>query len=412
MNAITKSGTNEFHGEAFDFLRNDALDARNFFSDIRGAFKQNQFGGTFGGPIVRKKIFFSQTIKGRDSRRARSPKFRCLPALTSLEIWPMLVAQSWFVNGAYWAGILSTELGYPVAGDGSELYYYSAATINPNTGNPYGTNCTSPDSTTGCVFPNALIPSSAISAPATALLKYLPQPNTSIGGQPFFETSAYNNVLRDDKGGVRVDGSSRIGLLSAYYFLDDYTQQCPYCDSSLPGFGVLNTGRAQMLNLSDITTQSQTAVNEIRLHYMRNANFVGLPEGGVGPSLSSLGFQTGTNTLGIVPLAPQFNGVPNIAFNNLSFGVNAYPLAQYNNTYQVLDNYSKVIGTHSLKFGGNLHYDQITQHKVPTTAVLLSMARKQGSLRRFLNRCAVILPAGATSSASLPQPVLRAVRAG
>ena len=54
--------------------------------------------------------------------------------------------------------------------------------------------------------------------------------------------------------------------------------------------------------------------------------------------------------------------MPDVAFNNLSFGVNAYPLAQYNNTYQVLDNYSKVIGTHSLKFGGNLHYDQITQH--------------------------------------------------
>ena len=363
VNAITKSGTNEFHGEAFDFLRNDALDARNFFSDIRGAFKQNQFGGTFGGPIVRKKIFFFTDYQGT---RLTQGQVAEVPVPSSADLTGNLAdvggAITGPVNGAYWAGILSTELGYPVAGDGSELYYYSAATINPNTGNPYGTNCTSPDSTTGCVFPNALIPSSAISAPATALLKYLPQPNTSIGGQPFFETSAYNNVLRDDKGGVRVDGSSRIGLLSAYYFLDDYTQQCPYCDSSLPGFGVLNTGRAQMLNLSDITTQSQTAVNEIRLHYMRNANFVGLPEGGVGPSLSSLGFQTGTNTLGIVPLAPQFNGVPNIAFNNLSFGVNAYPLAQYNNTYQVLDNYSKVIGTHSLKFGGNLHYDQITQH--------------------------------------------------
>ena len=91
--------------------------------------------------------------------------------------------------------------------------------------------------------------------------------------------------------------AAAFGLLSAYYFLDDYTQQCPYCDSSLPGFGVLNTGRAQMINLSDITTQSQTAVNEIRLHYMRNANFVGLPVGGVGPSLSSLGFRDGNEHL-------------------------------------------------------------------------------------------------------------------
>jgi hypothetical protein len=363
VNAITKSGTNEFHGETFDFLRNDALDARNFFSDIRGAFKQNQFGGTFGGPIVRKKIFFFTDYQGT---RLTQGQVAEVPVPSGADLTGNLTdvgsAITGPVNGGYWANVLSTELGYPVAGDGSELYYYTAATINPNTSNPYGTNCTSNNPTTGCVFPNATIPSSAISAPAKALLSYIPPPNTSISGQPFFETSAYNNVLRDDKGGMRVDGSSRIGLLSAYYFLDDYTQQCPYCDASLPGFGVVNTGRAQMINVSDITTQSPTAVNEIRVHYMRNANFVGQPVGGVGPSLSSLGFETGASTLGIVPLAPQFNGVPNIAFNNLSFGVNAYPLAQYNDTYQVLDNYSKVLGTHSIKFGGNLHYDQITQH--------------------------------------------------
>jgi hypothetical protein len=150
-------------------------------------------------------------------------------------------------------------------------------------------------------------------------------------------------------------------MLSAYYFLDDYRQQCPYCFASLPGFGVLNYGRAQMANVSDTTTQSPTAVNEFRLHYMRFASFSGQPVG-VGPSLSSLGFVTGTNTAGIVALAPQFQGVPNITFNNFAFGVNAYPQAQYNNTYQVLDNYSKVVGTHSIEFGGNFHYDQITQH--------------------------------------------------
>ena len=58
INVVTKSGTNEFHGNAFEFLRNTDLDARNFFSPTRGIFQQNQFGGTFGGPIVRKKVFF------------------------------------------------------------------------------------------------------------------------------------------------------------------------------------------------------------------------------------------------------------------------------------------------------------------------------------------------------------------
>lgn len=345
VNAITKSGTNDFHGELFEFLRNNDLDARNYFSPIRGAFKQNQFGGTLGGPVVRKKIFFFVDYQGTrqiEGQVANVP----VPSAADLSgnLTDAASALTGTVGGSYWAGVLSSELGYPVT----------------NGENYYAPGCIS---SSQCVFPNAIIPSSAIPAPSKALLKYLPPPNSIQDGQPFFETSAYNNVLRDDKGGIRVDGNSRVGMLSAYYFIDDYSQQCPYCFVSLPGFDVLNVGRSQMVNLSDTTTRSPTAVNEFRLHYMRFATFTGEPVGGVGPSLSSLGFVTGANTLGIVPVAPQYEGVPNIAFNNLSFGTNAYPVAQYNNTYQLLDNYSKVVGTHSLKFGGNVHYDQITQHQ-------------------------------------------------
>jgi Carboxypeptidase regulatory-like domain/TonB dependent receptor len=343
VNAITKSGTNDFHGELFEFLRNDDLDARNFFSNIREAFKQNQFGGTFGGPIVRKKAFFFVDYQGTrqvQGQVANAPIYSAADLTGNLA--DVSSSLNGTVDGAYWASILSSELKYPVTNGEN---YYSPGCVTSS----------------ACVFPNAVIPSFAISAPAQALLKYIPQPNTTEDGQPFFETGAYNNVLRDDKGGIRVDGDSRAGMLSAYYFLDDYSQQCPYCAVSLPGFNVLNVGRAQMVNLSDIKTQSPTAVNELRLHYMRFASFSGKPEGGVGPSLSSLGFETGANTLGIVPIAPQFEGVPNITLNNFSFGVNAYPLGQTNNTYQLLDNYSKVMGTHSIKFGGNIHFDQITQ---------------------------------------------------
>ncbi len=64
INVITKSGTNEFHGDVFEFLRNTDLDSRNYFSPTRGTFIQNQFGGTVGGPIVRKKIFFFSDYQG------------------------------------------------------------------------------------------------------------------------------------------------------------------------------------------------------------------------------------------------------------------------------------------------------------------------------------------------------------
>jgi hypothetical protein len=343
INAITKSGTNSLHGEVFEFLRNDDLDARNYFSDIRGAFKQNQFGGTFGGPIAPNKVFFFVDYQGT---RQIQGQVANVPVPSALDLTGNLgdasSALTGTVGGSSWASTLSSELGYPVAN--GEGYYAPGCT-----------------SSSDCVFPNAIIPSAAVSAPAQALLKYFPQPNTIEGGQPFFETGASNNILRDDKGGIRIDGNTRAGMLSAYYFLDDYSQQCPYCAVSVPGFSVLNTGRAQMLNLSDITTKSATAVNEFRFHYMRFATFSGKPLGGLGPTLSSLGFVTGANSLGIVPVAPQFEGVPNLTFNNFSLGVNAYPLPQYNNTYQLLDNYSKVAGTHSIKFGGNVHFDQITQ---------------------------------------------------
>ncbi len=64
INVITKSGTNQFHGDVFEFLRNTDLDARNYFSPTRGTFIQNQFGGTAGGPIVRNKVFFFSDYQG------------------------------------------------------------------------------------------------------------------------------------------------------------------------------------------------------------------------------------------------------------------------------------------------------------------------------------------------------------
>src|SRR5271155_349827 len=69
INVITKSGSNAFHGDLFEFLRNTDLDARNYFSPSRGAFIQNQFGGTFGGPIKRNEIFFFSDYQGTRQRQ-------------------------------------------------------------------------------------------------------------------------------------------------------------------------------------------------------------------------------------------------------------------------------------------------------------------------------------------------------
>ena len=90
----------------------------------------------------------------------------------------------------------------------------------------------------------------------------------------------------------------------------------------------------------------------------------GKPIGGLGVSLASQGFVTGAGTPGIVPLDPQGEGVENIVFNSFSIGTNANELKQVNNTFQWIDNFSKVVGLHTMKFGVEFHYDQINTNPI------------------------------------------------
>src|SRR6202034_1203795 len=91
------------------------------------------------------------------------------------------------------------------------------------------------------VFPSGVIPQKAWSVPAQRMLQYIPAPNTANG----FSTSAYNQTLRDDKGAVRLDANTRWGLVSAYYFIDDFDLDAPYpvaqSGASVPGFDAITT---------------------------------------------------------------------------------------------------------------------------------------------------------------------------
>jgi Carboxypeptidase regulatory-like domain len=345
INVVTKSGTNEFHGNAFEFLRNTDLDARNYFSPTRGTFDQNQFGGTCGGPIREDKIFFFADYQGTRLTQGVDTGQIPLPSRQdrSGNLLDLASSLTGTVTGQYWAGLLSQKLGYPVSPGES---YYKA-----------GCNISGP---TTCVFPDAVIPQSAWSAPASNLLKYIPSPNI---GNDTFATSASGETLRDDKGAYRLDYNGPWGLLSGYYFLDDYTLNNPYpvaqSGASVPGFNALYFGRAQLFSLGDTKTLGSAAVNEFHFSYMRNHNDLGQPVGGLGVSLASQGFVTGAGTPGIVPLNPEGEGVENIVFNAFSIGTNANELKQVNNTFQWVDNFSKVAGRHTLRFGLEFHYDQI-----------------------------------------------------
>src|SRR5208282_5123786 len=135
-----------------------------------------------------------------------------------------------------------------------------------------------------CVFPNAQIPRSAWSAPALALLQNIPEANQ---GATIFSSSSENEALRDDKGAIRMDATTRWGSLSGYYFADDYRLDNPYPTgqggANVPGFNAISQGRAQLLSLGFTKIFSASTINEIHFSFMRNANNIGAPVGGVGP---------------------------------------------------------------------------------------------------------------------------------
>lgn len=339
----TKSGANDAHGTAFEFVRDTNLAARNYLAPTRASYDRHQFGGTYGGRIRRDSAFWFVDYQGTRMTRGVDTGLISVPSLANREGDFSLNAQrlTGTVNGEYWASRLSAKLGYAVS---PGMPYYTAGCA----------------STAQCVFPGAKIPRRVWSTPARNLLAYIPLPNQGAG---LFSSASENQTLRDDKGAVRADFNTRWGSLSAYYFADDYRFDDPYPTTqggaNVPGFNALSLGRAQLAAVGLTTTLGPSAVNELRLSYMRTANNIGQPVGGVGPTLASQGFVDAHGNPGIVPLAPQIEGIENISFNDFAIGVNVTGVEQANNTYQLSDNFSKVVGRHLLKFGSSVHVDQI-----------------------------------------------------
>src|SRR5208283_1205780 len=156
----TKSGTKEFHGSSFDFLRNTNLDARNYFSPDRARYDQNQFGGTFGGPIRKGKSFFFVDYQGTRMTEGVETGLISVPASKERtgDLSDIASSLTGAVNGQSWANLLSQKLDYPVFP--GEAYYTPGCA-----------------SSAQCVLPNAQIPLRAWSGPAKSLLSSIPLPN-------------------------------------------------------------------------------------------------------------------------------------------------------------------------------------------------------------------------------------------
>ncbi len=322
----TKSGTSQLHGSAFEFLRNTALDARNYFSSDRAAYRQNQFGGTLGGEPFHRGVMLFGDYQGTRLTEGIDTGDIAVPTAAERGGNFSQVPLTGSVNGNYWAAQLSSRLGQTVTA-----------------GEPYAQ-----------VFPSGQIPQEIWSAPAKYLLSSIPEPNAGSG---LFETADAAETLQDDKAGLRADWRHGNGALSAYYFLDHYALDNPYPTgtggASVPGFDATSNGLAQLFILEHTQTIGGSMLNDVHLSYMRNFNSVGQPRGGVGPTLAGQGFS------GIVPLQPSTEGVENISFNDFTMGVDTSALVQAENIVELSDAFSRITGRHGLKFGGEIHASQI-----------------------------------------------------
>ena len=322
FNATTKSGTNALHGNAFDFLRNDALDSRGFFALTRAILKRNQFGGTLGGPAViphlyngKDKMFFFISYQG----------MRLSQGSASNSTVPSAAQRA----GDFSAPGLNT--------------IYDPLTTGPN---PNGTGVVR------TAFPGKLIPASRLAPQATFFLPYIPLPNTALG------TAVYspNSALRREEVIARVD--RQINSANRFFIRWSYVDNRETDPAAFPALGsAVLSGLADNIDVALTSNVRPTMVNEFRYNYL------------IGNYRSSAYFQgTNFNALaGITGLeGAQLNSIatlPAFSFSGYAgFSGQAgdgRPKFQNRVVDEFTDSLTWIKGRHIVKFGVDLRYFQI-----------------------------------------------------
>jgi hypothetical protein len=294
VNLVTKSGTNQFHGDAFDFLRNSYFDANNFFTPVSPSLRRNQFGGTLGGPIKRDRIFFFVDYEGE----------RLAQALTQTTATPTAAERQ---------GIFPTTI------------------IDPTTEAP---------------FPNNTIPQPRINSAASQILSlYYPFPNAPAGTVNNY-TSIFNSTENDDQYTVRVDWKLNdkdtvFGRVS-HAIVDRFTP------SVFNNFGNGTDIDPTNGTLDNVYVFSPRQINEFRAGFNR-------PIGGAYFSqVFGQDLITPLRIQGIVPVStPQYIGLPEIAIAGFAtIGTNYYaPVADFSTFLDFLDDHTYIKGKHTIKGG-------------------------------------------------------------
>ncbi|MGA2982620.1 MAG: carboxypeptidase regulatory-like domain-containing protein [Terriglobia bacterium] len=320
-NIVTRSGSNQVHGDFYDFLRNDAVDARNFFSSGVEPLKQNQFGGTLGGPVRRDKTFVFGYYEGFRNRQGE----------TQLTTVPTAAERR---------------------GDFSALC--SSYSSQGFCADPQGTQLTNVLAPIPQPYPFNQVPSGQINAISQNLLAFYPLPNApNYGPNAFGATQEMQNT--SDQFGLRLDHylSSR-DTFSFHYLFTNGAQldPLPIAGANVPGFPVGENFTAQNPALEETHSFSPALLNVFRLSFLRNKFFFG--EATNHTAISSLGFQYS-------PTLASQAGLPFIEVGGYASIGNPItgPADSYQNTYSLTDSLAWVRGKHELKFGGELQRDQI-----------------------------------------------------
>ena len=340
MNTITKSGSNGFHGDAFEFLRNDALDAKSYFDPVKATLKRNQYGYAIGGPFWKNKLFWFTDFQGTNQTAGASTGV--IGVASDAQRAGNFSAAAFgakAVNGAAWAAVLSQRLGRTIRN--GDLY--------------------------SAVFPGGVIPAAAFDPIAVNELPFIPRANI---GTASYASSGANNTVKDNKIGQRVDfTNAKTGNWSFYYHFDDSTAFNQFQGGGVPGFAITSPSRAQMFMMSNTKSIGATMVNEIRATFFRTSINTAQPDTsspGNKATLSGLGFATGVGTLGIIKSGPSGypEAMPTNIFSNYSVGNPLTNMKSVDNNYMLTDTFKKVMGNHSLSAGGEYRYYQLNVRNV------------------------------------------------
>src|SRR6266849_3479283 len=357
VNVVTKSGTNDIHGSTYEFFRNKGLIVCGFSATTKLDYLQNQFGATLGGPIKKDKTFFFVSYEGDRIRRGSSGDTVNVPTLAER-------------NGDFSEG-----------GNGQFQGSLTSDAVATTLNSRCGLGIPLPSTQAGgsvawsSVFPNQQIPTNCFDPTAADLFaQYVPAPNV---GDSFFQGVPLGHE-RSNQFTLKIDHQlTKNQRLSGYYYLTDHYLAKPFArfqagGANLPGFGDLTNERIQQLNLSHTWTIGSTAVNEARFTMFREGQgtflhpqHTALVQDSCKTVPTTDCFADPANPdLGIHPeLGASREGVP---FVNISGGFNIGnnfegELPQIGNTFQWSDNFSKTIGKHDLKLGGDVRYQKFDQ---------------------------------------------------